>query len=619
MANFSWAAPVSGDWNTAANWAPAAAPNDAAAVVTIDAPATTAYTVTIAAGVTDTVNSLSMNAANNLAGSNVAPYRAAQLDINGTLAFGAGSAGNLAGSLQTFIVMANGTMINPGTVNGFIQGLGNVLITGTNGFYVTNWLQSLAAVVTVDVKSIAEMTGTTLFDGIFEAKGPGGVINLGGPRQNLIVNIQTVEGPPLIPDGWTELFLNGPVTSIGEWNGTGYVSLETTLKEIGSRGTVDVLGGRNYTTANTITIDGAGLLNLEAGVVATAGININGGGVQGSGLINSAVINNGDLMAIGGTLDVVGALTGAGLVQFDFDHRTGATNPTGAVLEVHAVGPAQTILMNGDDTLVIDTPGAFQGTIAAKSGDRIVIGGGFSADAAAYDGHNLVLTKGGTPVGALALSGTYTNDVFYATALPGGVQIDVEGPAYIVTDTTTGVTTAGTPTPYAGPVAGLQRQFINITPDSLNITAAAPNSFIQTGSGTDAIDVSKVNGTNVLNGGGGSNFLVGGTGSDTFFVDARALTGDVFSTVENFHSGDNATIFGVTAADFTLSLVDNAGAAGAKGVAIGFTSPGKPTVNMVLAGYTAADFTNGRLTDSFGSTTAQPGLPAATFFTVHAT
>ena len=83
--------------------------------------------------------------------------------------------------------------------------------------------------VTVDVKSIAEMTGTTLFDGIFEAKGPGGVINLGGPRQNLIVNIQTVEGPPLIPDGWTELFLNGPVTSIGEWNGTGYVSLETTL------------------------------------------------------------------------------------------------------------------------------------------------------------------------------------------------------------------------------------------------------------------------------------------------------------------------------------------------------------------------------------------------------
>ena len=68
-----------------------------------------------------------------------------------------------------------------------------------------------------------------------------------------------------------------------------------------------------------------------------------------------------------------------------------------------------------------------------------------------------------------------------------------------------------------------------------------------------------------------------------------------------------------------MSLVDNAGAAGAKGVAIGFTSPGKPTVNMVLAGYTAADFTNGRLTDSFGSTTAQPGLPAATFFTVHAT
>ena len=38
MAGFSWAAPVSGDWNAASGWIPAAVPNDALADVTIDNP-----------------------------------------------------------------------------------------------------------------------------------------------------------------------------------------------------------------------------------------------------------------------------------------------------------------------------------------------------------------------------------------------------------------------------------------------------------------------------------------------------------------------------------------------------------------------------------------------------
>jgi Ca2+-binding RTX toxin-like protein len=47
----------------------------------------------------------------------------------------------------------------------------------------------------------------------------------------------------------------------------------------------------------------------------------------------------------------------------------------------------------------------------------------------------------------------------------------------------------------------------------------------------------------VLDGGTGSNFLVGGTGSDTFFTDARgALV--VWNTLNNFHAGDMATLWG---------------------------------------------------------------------------
>ena len=39
------------------------------------------------------------------------------------------------------------------------------------------------------------------------------------------------------------------------------------------------------------------------------------------------------------------------------------------------------------------------------------------------------------------------------------------------------------------------------------------------GTGEDAINVSNVNGNNVLNGSTGSSFLQGGTGDDAFFVD----------------------------------------------------------------------------------------------------
>ncbi len=72
-------------------------------------------------------------------------------------------------------------------------------------------------------------------------------------------------------------------------------------------------------------------------------------------------------------------------------------------------------------------------------------------------------------------------------------------------------------------------QFIDITTDNLNITANVPNSFIHSGAGEDAIDVSKANGTNVLDGGTSSNFLVGGSGTDTFFVDDRNPSADIWS------------------------------------------------------------------------------------------
>jgi Ca2+-binding RTX toxin-like protein len=172
-------------------------------------------------------------------------------------------------------------------------------------------------------------------------------------------------------------------------------------------------------------------------------------------------------------------------------------------------------------------------------------------------------------------------------------------PGLGVLDTTTGQTVPAVAQPYTGPVAGLQEQYINISLDNLNITASTPNWFLHSGSGEDAIAVNS--GTNVLDGGTGSNFLVGGSGSDTFFVDDRGPTADIWSTVVGFHTGDSATVWGVTPQDFRLAFVDGQGAAGFVGLTLHATAADKPTASLTLAGFTTADLSNGRVSFSFGT------------------
>jgi Ca2+-binding RTX toxin-like protein len=149
-------------------------------------------------------------------------------------------------------------------------------------------------------------------------------------------------------------------------------------------------------------------------------------------------------------------------------------------------------------------------------------------------------------------------------------------------------------------VAGLQWEFIDPTTDSLNVTANVPNVFIHTGSGEDAINVSHANGNNVLDGSTGSNFLVGGSGDDTFFVDDRSPSADIWSTVANFHAGDAATIFGITQSGFNTSWVDGQGATGYTGLTLHVTAGGHPTASLTLAGFTTADLRDGRISTSWG-------------------
>ena len=631
MASFKWAKGVTGAWDTAANWLTTAVPNDPAADVLIDAvPVGSAgfYNVIIAAGVNETVKSL------DLANSNIG------LEVDGTLTFAPGSLGALGREFQSSpLLISNGTIVNAGMMFTFIQTRGNALFTGGNPIYIAWELQVLDGTATVDTASIGQYNAAThtLFDGAFEALGGGRVINLGGKIGGLAVNVETLTGPKPTPTHsyWTQLILDDPGSQINEWNGTSYVSIETTLKLIENAAYVNVNNGRGYTTANALTIGKDGVFEEAGGTLSTGGLTILAGGlliggvsVTGSGTsigqmtVNGAVVNNGQIVAEGPGMVFRSMILGTGQITFN---RTatlpGVDTPidpaAAGTLEVGAVGAGQTVTMIGNDTLVLDAPAAFAGMITGfAAGDRIVVDSATGMTGATYAaGGNgvgtLTLSNGTATLGTLALAGDFTGESFQVGAGPAANSYSLSVIAippvvknFMMTDTTTGVSSSSAGTAYNGPVVGLQNQYIYLGVDNLNIASVTPDCFIRGGPGTDAIDVSRGGGINVLDGSTGSNFLVGGAGSDTFFVDDRIATADIWSTVVDFHSGDAATIFGVTVSAFTFDWEDNQGAAGATGLTLHATAPGKPIASITLAGYSKADLAGGRLTVSFSDASA---------------
>ena len=295
-------------------------------------------------------------------------------------------------------------------------------------------------------------------------------------------------------------------------------------------------------------------------------------------------------------------------------------------------------------TLKLDNPAAFKGAVDFTDGQVILAGLGGATD---YDLANGVLTIYGGPgdaaLAALRFTDNSPQKAGLALRLVGSdVQVIEQGDPYattpaflagaaltqhmappppaittqpvtpppppttqpsvnppvLISDGTTGqpVTTIAAQ-PYAGPVAGIAQQVVAVSPQSLNILATAPNLFIRTGSGTDAIQA--LSGTNVLDGGTGSNFLTAGAGADTFFVDARGAAADTWSTVAKFGAGDAATLWGVSAAT-PQQWADGQGAAGATGLTLHAGAAGGPTASITLAGFTAADLAGGKVSASFG-------------------
>jgi RTX calcium-binding nonapeptide repeat (4 copies) len=375
------------------------------------------------------------------------------------------------------------------------------------------------------------------------------------------------------------------------------------------------LSGAQLTLAGLLTVDGA--LSTSGASVTAGSVAVNAGAtLSGSGTVAGTITDNGTIMASGGLLTLSGTVGGIGLLQIG----------VGATLDVNSASAGETIsFLDGTGTLVDHQVGSIGAAIAGfVAGDTIDLRSlTFAPGAAATIAGGVLTVTSGATSETLNLTGFSNGTIFSVAADASGIGTDITigaappppvsappavasqppsstPPAAIAAlDATTNQPLGVVGQAYTGPVIGLQNEYINITADKLNISVSTPNWFIHSGSGDDAIAVNS--GTNVLDGGTGSNFLTGGSGTDTFFVDDRGPTADIWSTVVGFHAGDAATIWGVTPQDFSISWMDGQGATGFTGLTLHAAAAGRPTASLTLAGFSQADMGSGRLSVSFGS------------------
>lgn len=170
---------------------------------------------------------------------------------------------------------------------------------------------------------------------------------------------------------------------------------------------------------------------------------------------------------------------------------------------------------------------------------------------------------------------------------------------FTISDQTLGTTSHLSRSTYAGPVPYLRHQILWNSDNSVNITASQPDAFIKSGAGNDALRATL--GGNVLDGGSGSNFLVGGLQdyfgqNDTFFLDGRDAGRVTWSTVVNFHAGDSVTLWGFVPGKSALSWGSGSeGAAGYQGATLHTETAGAGTgvnASVTFAGMTQADAAN---------------------------
>lgn len=349
------------------------------------------------------------------------------------------------------------------------------------------------------------------------------------------------------------------------------------------KGSIDLSGSSPGNAILRLTDNGSTATNLTnasgINIVGTSAILQSVGTNIGTSLVNNGIISirNPAGSSVVATTDIL-AISGTGSIRLGDK----------VSLEVgSSVGTGQTIVFEpGTGTagqLQIDSTSLFSGTISGFGAlDKITeispIYDSYSYVGSASNSGSLVFTSNGATVSSIAFNGNYTTSsftlgtqlgsTFEKTVITTSVPDAVQAIAY--TDVVSNISAADVAQPYSDPnVPYLNYAYFWNSSDAVAIAASVSNVFLHGNSAGDALQA--FGGQNVLDGGGGSNFLIGATGSDggsdVFFVDGRDQV-NTWSTIVNFHKGDTAVIFGFKQGISTQPWTASDGAAGYAGATL---------------------------------------------------
>ncbi len=450
MATYSWTG-VSADWSAAGDWSGGAVPGSLDTAIIA---AAGAYDVTVTGAVD--VGALVLSTGTITISSDITLEADSSIGASATLE----GAGTIAASAASSYVA---TLTNAGLLAGDVAS--GTLLVFTGGFDNTGTVLATNAGI-ADIAPISSLTNLntgTLSGGVWEASGNSAAIDL--YQNGADTQVSTDAATIILGVGGAEIF---------SWASAAnrFVSLEASLTSIAAIGALEVLGGRDYTTTNTIT--DTGTIVLAADTLSAGGIIIASGGLlYGNASSVSHVTDNGLLAATGGILDLAGGLSGSGAVQVDagshlilsgtignaitdngaVDVAAGHTltmtgNVTGsggyvissAIMNGNTpVGVAATldlagasgagVLFNGPaGVLVLGTPGGYTGAITGfGEGDSIVIAG--VATAESFSGGTLTLSGASGPLAALNIAGSYGTADFGSGVNGGATTITLTNPA----------------------------------------------------------------------------------------------------------------------------------------------------------------------------------------------
>src|SRR5205085_5060132 len=172
-------------------------------------------------------------------------------------------------------------------------------------------------------------------------------------------------------------------------------------------GNIDLAAGRQLSIQNT-SLNNLGTINLNGATVASGSplLNLATGTIAGRGSIQTSFSNNGLLLVQGGTTNITSAFTSAGTIQVA---GIGASLIGGKVTSNGTIQGSGSIGSDVDNNGTIEAIGGTLifsgllnnfGTIAATSGNKVLISGGLGPNSGiinltggTFDNNNIALTN----------------------------------------------------------------------------------------------------------------------------------------------------------------------------------------------------------------------------------